>query len=146
MIPSRARSQDATHPAGHDHSRPARKPVGRATSIDSAAAPRTFAKSSRRRRGPSVEYKPNIFGHWLTAVFIAEVESHYDRLVYRVDPRKIISGIAKRTGATEEAVAHILLVGKLRQYRAESREFRKCLAEAAPRANEAGAEVWRRTA
>ncbi len=145
MSPSR--KAEATLPTGHDHGRQARKPMGRAASgVEHSGKPRTFAKSSRRRTGPSVDYTPDIFGNWLTPEFIAEVEAQYDRLTYRRDPRKIVREIAKRTGATEEAIAHILLIGKLRQYRAESREFRRRISEAVARADEAGAAAWRKTA
>jgi hypothetical protein len=136
--------------------------VRNVTSADGMAPILGFAKVSRRRRGPSVEYRPHIFGGWLTGRFIAEVEAHYNKLVHRRDPRRIVREIAKRTGATEESVAHILLFGKLRQYRAEAhvwRRFaegvarrydviilRRSIAQTAMQAREAGAAVWKRSA
>lgn len=124
-----------------------RKPTGRATASQSSDF--VFRSNQKRRKtGPSVAYKPNGLGNLLTEKFVSEVESQFDRLVYRHDPRKIIRAISKRTGATEEAVAHILLVGKLTQYRAENREFRRWISEVLPRVAQAGEAAWkqRRTA
>jgi hypothetical protein len=124
----------------------ARKSIGRAAASQSNGV--VFRrKRTSRKTGPSIEYRldrPGNNFNYLTPKFIADVEFQFDRLIYRHDPRKIIRAISKRTGATEEAVAHILLVGKLRQYRAECREFRKCIAEVLPRVAQAGAEAWKK--
>lgn len=129
----------------------ASRPAGvetQATGTVISAKSQKYQKS--RRTGASVDYRPDISGNLFAVRMADDIEREFRKMLWRGDPRKIIRGLAKRSGATEEAVAFVLY-RRLMQYRAESLEFRRqiermreFLAEMVKAVDEAGQEIWRR--
>lgn len=116
----------------------------------STPAQRAFAKRSPRRSGPSGEYTPDRQGNNFALAMADDIEALFLKAVWRGDPRKIIRGLSKQTGATEESIARVLY-SRLLQYRAETRAFRSriegmrgYLVELIADVDAAGRAVWER--